>query len=176
MSRLSRTLTPAVALLAVFAACDDDSSGPDGVGLEAFIGTYVIEPEIAVVCPLELTDVTFTIDTIEVTDASEDSVWLRVPIGVSTTVTGELDTGAEAEFALAVTGEDGFAGDSPLEATTELGDNTFTGSGFVDIAGEFVGDDQFSADLAADFALQINGGASEACSGVSEQVTGTRVD
>ena len=176
MSRCMRTLALLVAPLVVVTACGEDSTDP-GIGLDAFIGTYALDPTIVMECSLgDFGDAEVTVDTIEVTDASEDSLYLRLPLHVTTSGIGSLDTSADAEFAIAVTGDDGFGGEAPLSMSVPVGPTSVNGQGTVEVDGEFTDDDTFSADLTASFNTWVGGGAPSACTPVAVDVTGTRVD
>ena len=166
----------AVFALALCAACDDDSTTP-GNALAAFIGTYALDPTVTVECAIpDLATLDVMIDTVEVTDASEDSLYLRVPLRISTSLTGELDSDAAAEFAVGVDGAGEFAGDAPLEAAMELGPTLLSGNGLVAIQGDFTSDDAFEAEIIGSFNVQVGNGQPTACAAVAEDVTGTRVD
>jgi hypothetical protein len=166
-------LVPAFLLVT---ACDDDSTDPgDGIDLDVFIGTYALDPSPQVTCDLgDFGEAVVTIDTVEVTDASADSLFLRVPFVVTNDFFGAHD--AEAEFGVAVTGEDGFAGDSPLEMSVPVGPTTVSGDGLVALDGEFISDDTFSAEIIAAFNVQVGNGTPIPCEAGTFDVTGTRAD
>ena len=176
MSRFTRPLALLLTPLTLLTACGEDSTDP-GIGIEAFIGTYALDPTIQMECPLgDFGDAEVSVDTIEVTDASEDSLYLRLPLHVTTSGIGELDTNVDAEFAIAVTGSDGFDGDAPVSMSIPVGPTFVNGQGTVSVDGEFTGDDEFSADITASFNTWIGGGTPSACTPVAVDVIGTRVE
>ena len=175
MSRSLRMLALIAPLIAV-GGCGDDSTDPV-VGLDAFIGTYAIDPTVQVNCTIgDFGSAQLSVDTIEVTDASDDSLYLRVPFRVTTSVLGEIDTDADAQFAVAVTGDGGFAGSSPLAVSIPLGPTFVNGEGLVAIGGEFADEDAFSAEVTASFNTWIGSGEETPCTPVALDVSGTRVD
>lgn len=175
MSRSSRALASVLALsLAALTACDD-STNPDGLDPNDFVGVFALEPSLTATCDLgDFGDVTITIDTVEITDADEDSVWLRMP------VTAETDLGNfsdDAEFALAHDlSDEQFGGQQDLDMDIPAGITTVHATGTVELNGEFENTDSFTADVTSDVSLAVGAGAAQQCSAINTTVTGTRVD
>ena len=175
MSRSSRAYAPALALLLLVLPACDDSTDPDGLDPSDFIGTFVISPALQATCDVgEFGDVTITVDTVEVTDADEDSVWLRLPIQAETQFGDFSD---DAEFSVAHDADDQqFGGAHALDLDIPAGITTVHADGMVELDGTFDDTDEFQAQITSDVSLAVGAGASNQCSAINTTVTGTRVD
>ena len=167
--RVAALILPTVALLA---ACDD-STDPNGLDPADLVGTFVLDPSIDATCSLGTAgSLHITVDTVEVTDASEDSVYVRIPFTASTFL-GDMTH--DAEFALALDIEDGtFGGDHTLDIVVPGGVATLYADGSMSLDGTFEDEDSFEADIESDIAVTVGDGTPRDCSAVDLTVTGTR--
>jgi hypothetical protein len=176
MLRPSRVLAPILTLALLLPACgddDDDGTGPDGFDPEDLIGTFVLSPEPSMTCDLStLGTATITIDTVEVTDATEDSVYVRLPLLIETAL---VDMRNDVEFALGLDLDaQTFGGGTDLDIDAPVGFTTVHGDGQMSVIGEFDDAESFDMSVSSDLDVAVGDGTPVPCSSIDLDVTGTR--